>query len=240
MIKALKKIAKKALFYSLPSSYIVIFHHVTDQPQPQKSGCVLAYSLFEQFLLKYQNCFTALRDAVQKKVKHKIAITFDDGLEDVYTVAYPLLKKLNIPFTVFIVTDFLDQEGYITTKQLLEMNDDPLVTVGSHGKTHEILPQLTKEEKIRELSSSKTYLERVLKKPVDFFAYSHGQYDKETLKHVKDYQFALTVRGIPLNKISFKRYALPRFNIDSHSYHQSVTFFENEHSKRRLRSTTTK
>lgn len=235
MVKKLKKIAKK-IFSLLPSSYIVIFHHVTGSPHNQRSGCVLDLDSFKTFLLRYKGCYVALNDAVKKKTKHKIAITFDDGLEDVYTVAYPLLKEANIPFTIFVVTNFLDQEGYITTAQLLEMSRDPLVTIGSHGTTHAVFPKLTREEKMLELGASKSCLETILQRPIDFFAYSHGQYDKETLKCIKDYKFAFTVRGIPLNKMSFNRYALPRFNVDAQSFQGLLSYFNNELNKGRLRA----
>ena len=38
-----------------------------------------------------------------------VAITFDDGFENNFTVAYPLLQKYSFPFTVFLTTAMLDQ-----------------------------------------------------------------------------------------------------------------------------------
>lgn len=35
------------------------------------------------------------------------AVTFDDGYRDVYEYAFPLLKRKGIPFTVFVITDFV-------------------------------------------------------------------------------------------------------------------------------------
>lgn len=37
-----------------------------------------------------------------------INITFDDGFSDIYTNAYPILKRYNIPFTIYVSTDMPD------------------------------------------------------------------------------------------------------------------------------------
>ena len=80
--------------------------------------------------------------------KNSCVITFDDALSDVFRVAYPELKKRRIPFTVFVITDFLNNDGYISDSELLEMAADPLVTIGSHGVTHEVLSGMSEEKQL--------------------------------------------------------------------------------------------
>jgi peptidoglycan/xylan/chitin deacetylase (PgdA/CDA1 family) len=49
-----------------------------------------------------------------KRSKKKfVAFTFDDGYADTYTTAYPILKKENIPFSIYITTDFPDRKAYM-------------------------------------------------------------------------------------------------------------------------------
>lgn len=41
---------------------------------------------------------------------HSAVITFDDGFRNNYTVAYPILKELNLPATIFLVTGYIDSD----------------------------------------------------------------------------------------------------------------------------------
>lgn len=45
-------------------------------------------------------------------------ITIDDGYDDAYQFAYPVLKKFNIPATLFVVTDFVDGKCWIWTDKM--------------------------------------------------------------------------------------------------------------------------
>ncbi len=40
---------------------------------------------------------------------HALSLTFDDGYQNIFTNAYPILKKYNVPATIFVTTDFVDQ-----------------------------------------------------------------------------------------------------------------------------------
>ena len=67
--------------------------------------------------------------------KDGFAITFDDGWADNFIYAYPILKKLNIPATIFISTDFISKnKEYLTWEKINVMK--PLIKVESHGQTH--------------------------------------------------------------------------------------------------------
>ena len=222
--KEIKRIAK-SIVYALPSTAVLMFHHVTDTPKFTKSGCILSSENFYD-VINYFNNYTSVKDSLRFSFKKRVALTFDDGLSDVFHIAYPFLKKKQIPFTVFVVTDFLDTDGYITTEELKTLAADPLVTIGSHGMSHKVFPQMTAEEKKKELIISKEKLEIVIGKEVDFFAYSHGQYDEETLSLVRVYKYAFGVTAVPLLHImkTVKRYTLPRYNISN----DSCEYFKNK------------
>lgn len=216
MIKLLKSFALKAL-YLLPSSAILMFHHITDSPTVQRSKCVLSFDSFKDIINHYSN-YDFLEKVVEKPLSKKIVITFDDGLEDVYTLAYPFLKSKNIPFTIFIITDLLDTAGYVTTEQLKEMANDDLVTIGAHGVSHKVLNSCNWEEQKYELLESKKRLEKITGKPVNAFAFSHGGFNKKTIKLMKNYKYGFTVKERPLNAVTvINKKLLPRFNVENNT-----------------------
>ena len=220
MFQKIKNGVKRVLFSVLPSSTVLMFHHIDDGNIITKSGCRLKKEEFIN-LLDSGIPFISIDEYVRFHLSRKnpCTVTFDDGLQDVYRVAYPELKKRGIPFTVFVVTDFLDQEGYISSEELLVMANDPLVTIGSHGTTHKILRGMKKEEQRSELLDSKKKLEEKTGKIIRYFAYSHGQYDETTLNILeaeKCYDFAFSAANGVTNHITQKDiFTLPRLNIES-------------------------
>ncbi|MDP4177080.1 MAG: Ig-like domain-containing protein, partial [Bacillota bacterium] len=73
-----------------------------------------------------------------------VALTFDDGYNDNYTNAFPLIKEYGYKATVFVVTNWIDKEGlpYISSEHLKEM-DTAGMDIESHTLNHDHLPTLS-------------------------------------------------------------------------------------------------
>ncbi len=139
--------------------------------------------------------------------KNLAAITFDDGCQDFYDNAYPILKAHDYPSTVFLVSDLVGQENLwdcekvrerkklIDWETILKLKEEK-VTFGSHSKTHPFLITLSKKDMTSEIKDSKLFLEEKLQLPVDFFCYPYGNYDKGVMDMVREaeYKGALTTR----------------------------------------------
>ncbi|MFL5803106.1 MAG: polysaccharide deacetylase family protein [Roseiflexaceae bacterium] len=111
-----------------------------------------------------------------------VILTFDDGYEDFYSSAYPLLQRYSDKATIYIISGRVGKLGYMTWGELHELAASPLITVGAHTRTH---PQLAtkKPDRVRdELAGSKADLESQLHLIVLHLAYPSGSYDKQTLE----------------------------------------------------------
>lgn len=150
-----------------------------------------------------------------------IIITFDDGYLDVYTNAYPILKKYNIKANIYMISGWINGDVYMTTEMTKEMAKSPLIEVGSHTVNHKALATLSEAEIEYELSTSKKSLEEMIGKDVEVIAYPTGSYDSRVIKIAKKYyNYALsTVNGKEdpnkLNTYNLKRiYVYRKYNID--------------------------
>lgn len=112
-----------------------------------------------------------------------ISLTFDDGYLDNYTVAAPLLFERNMPFTIFMVSDFINpsEKDYLNKEHLRELSLNPLVTLGAHGKTHRPLASLSLQEAKVEMRISKLELEDIIGKKVSAMSFPHGSFNQELL-----------------------------------------------------------
>jgi peptidoglycan/xylan/chitin deacetylase (PgdA/CDA1 family) len=117
-----------------------------------------------------------------------VSVTFDDGHLDNYELAAPYLLEQNIPFTIFMISDFISphHKGYMNKEHLRELAVNSLVTIGSHGKSHQPLAKLPLDKAVLELSQSKKELEDIIGKEVTTMSFPHGSFSEELLLAAKE------------------------------------------------------
>ena len=256
---------------------ILNYHKVfpdNDLPKANDSLVVSVSKFKEQLLFLKENYnLVSLDDLLnfEKNKRAKISITFDDGYKDNLIHALPILKELNVPATVYVVTKFLKGElslwwrelheyifensnnvkftynekkydllinnnfekkktftklreeikklnkseqakflfaitktkerkqyknEFLSAEDIKVLNSNPLITIGAHTHNHLSLKNLTKNECIEEIVTSKKILENLLSCKIEHFSYPYGtnhDVGKREFQIVKDLGFKSAV-----------------------------------------------
>lgn len=168
---------------------VYMFHSVVDTREQVYSQFAITKESFEQFIVQLEEQGQKAMDAdmllkaIDKPCKYAnhYCITFDDIYDTVYTNAYPVLKKYNIPFVAF-VTDGLvgtvdpwSKMPMITETHLREMLKDPLCILASHGTEHKMFRDYSHAEAVKVLVDSKRILAEKYGREIELFAFPFGR-----------------------------------------------------------------
>lgn len=174
-------------------------------------------------IVRLRDAVTQLKAPAATGISTEAVITVDDGHRSVYTILFPLIRKLGIPVTLFIYPSAIGRASYaLTWDQLREMQATGLVDVQSHTYWH---PDFNAERRHRkpadfqhfvddQLRRSKAVLEAHLGKPVDMLAWPYGIVapDLEVSARNAGYAFAFAYEGGPA-KPGADPLALPRVSV---------------------------
>src|SRR3989338_8285311 len=190
MIKSLKQalISALSLFPSrLSALSILMYHSVSD------SGAFFAVApkKFEQQMryIRDSGFHSVFASEIPErmhagKLANTGCVTFDDGYEDVYTNAFPVLKSLGIKATVFLITNeiggsYTNSEGrtfpLLRRGQIEEMRASGLVEFMPHGHTHLKLHGLAPHEQEKEITLSRDAVRNLAGSVPRVFAYPRGR-----------------------------------------------------------------
>ncbi len=228
VMPAINKSAEVAVF---------CYHRLEEKPRP---GDALAMTPgeFEKEMQQIKDAnfavipmqdFLAWRRGDKDIPPKSAVITIDDGYVSGYDTAWPILKKFNYPFTMFVYINYIGAGGKsISWDQLAEMRDAG-VDIESHTYYHSNLrspgtgvdkPTHDKVEADiktlgmdgylhKEVVESKQILEKQLGIKVNCIAYPFGNWSQKVRDLVKEagYEAAFTVYGQPI------RYSTPAFDI---------------------------
>lgn len=109
------------------------------------------------------------------------------------TISYDRLKSLYGIFeedwNKLPKNELEDYWKLMNEKQITEIADNPLFTIGAHGETHASLIAITLDEAKKEIKNSKNELEKICNKPITEFAFPFGYYNNELANYCLDIGF---------------------------------------------------
>ena len=235
---------------------VLMYHHFDPNFQ---DGTTVDPTVFEQqmTLLKNEGFTTlttqdliAITKGDQLMPEKPIMITLDDAYESNYQYVYPVLKKLNMKATIFVITGFIEHPEIdtipipkMTWDMMKEMSDSGHAAFQSHtnnlhyaaGGKGAINTPMTingvletaeqyEERTYNDLILSKQILEQKLGKPVTSFAYPGGFYSEASEEILKRAGFELTLttdKGL-YNTKRDTLYLMKRINIHGKASAESV------------------
>jgi peptidoglycan/xylan/chitin deacetylase (PgdA/CDA1 family) len=288
-----------------PVLSILIFHRVLEMADPMAAGAVTQreFDRIAGTLRRFFNCYS-LSEAVARldagMPGHMVSITFDDGYADNLEVAMPVLRRHQLPATIFVAARYLDggimwndvvceaisrtrkssldfdlidqnsvllsdidkrqrarkkvinalkylpqpereqlasdiarqldvtprSDLMLSSQQLIELSEDPLIEIGGHTYSHPILTATDETTAAKEITEGKSVLEDIIGQPVLGFAYPNGQpgkdYGPEHAHIARESGFAYAVSTAwGAARSDADRFQLPRFT----PWHRNATAF---------------
>jgi peptidoglycan/xylan/chitin deacetylase (PgdA/CDA1 family) len=180
---------------------ILMYHSISSLSSKKISNDI--YTLDDKLFLRQMSY---LKDSYNLEVRHlkaedfllpsksSIYITFDDGYNDALSLVAPIMEELNMPFTVFVATDFLKKtySDHLGVNELKKLAAKSVVKIGSHSQSHLNLTHLSDKQIKDEIKNSKLILQDIIGQEVDGFSYPFGGVNKRVRDIVEEsgYKYA--------------------------------------------------
>ena len=154
-----------------------------------------------------------------------VVMTFDDGFQDFYTSAAPLLHRWGLPATVFLATGYcgrtngwLGQRNWVAQEPLLDWQQVAGLarqgfSFGGHSVNHPILTRLPLLESQLEITQCKAQIEERVGQPVEFFCYPYGRWNPAVRTMVNQHYKGACATIARAIQPSSDLFALPRADV---------------------------
>lgn len=194
---------------------ILAYHAVSPAWPAPLSVSVERFAAQIRLLAKCGYRGITVSDAVHRPPRGRsVAVTFDDAYRSVLDHAFPLLQRIGFPATVFVPTNFPDQDGPMTWPGIDHWLGGPYEhelrclswsqlrvmanagwEIGSHSQSHAALTELSDQQLDRELRGSRLCCEQEMQRECRSLAYPFGAHDDRVVRaaHEAGYIIGCTV-----------------------------------------------
>lgn len=195
-----------SLHFSVQSHAAIIlqYHHVsTETPRstsvtPQEFRTHLQYLKDHNYQVIGLDVLLAQLQQGKEPADNAVVITFDDGYDNIYHQAHPILQQFNFPYTVFLSPALIDRkEGPVMSwEQIKQLHQDG-VLIANHSSYHHHLAAPNKGEskaawlkRVKaDILLAQTQLEQQLGIKHKWLAYPYGEFSVELEQMVKELGF---------------------------------------------------
>ena len=196
----------------------LMYHRFNEDKYPSTNIQMSVFKKQIEIIKKFKYNFYDPKDLEKNfhtpKIEKKILITIDDAFSSFYDNAWPYLKKENIPFLLFVSTEAVGKNGYMTWDQIKEIEKETIAYIGNHSHSHSYLVDMKNDVFITDINTSSLIFKDKLGYNPIFFSYPFGEYSSLIKEYIsKNFKFSFGQHSgvIDINK---DRYELPRFPIN--------------------------
>ncbi len=163
----------------------------------------------------------ALADPTASMPERPLLITFDDGFQEWHSVALPILTRLGLASTAYIITGCLGGQSrwlaslgegdrpMLSAGQVRDL-DEAGVEIGAHGHRHVPLDELQFSDAVIDIDTSRARLEEIVGHRIMTFAYPYGSHTGSIKRHVETSGFEFRLRREARAQPSKRRSIRPR------------------------------
>lgn len=199
---------------------VLLYHYVNDEPKEEEAFITVTSAVFAEQMKKLHEAgfqtirmaelITYMRGGKVNLPDKPVVLTFDDGHEDNYTNAYPVMQKYGYTATFFMVGENIGRPQRLQEAQLRQMRTSGF-DIGVHTMSHANLTKISAERLGYELGDAQL----IIKNNCRAFAYPGGYYNLRVVQAVEGqgYQAAFTVLPGFCNPKLDNRYLLRRIPI---------------------------
>ena len=172
------------------NAVILVYHHISHTTPKVTSVSPDIFRQHMQYLadnhqvLSLEQVITSLQN--QQSLPDKtVVITFDDGYDNIYNNAHPIIKEFSFPYTVFITPPLIGTVNYQLDWQQVKIMAQEGASFANHGSQHSHL--LTKkadeteknwlDRTMLKIERAETMLKNKLGYSLKYFAYPYGEFD---------------------------------------------------------------
>ncbi len=189
--QAVRRVAKAgaAEIYAKPQVPVLCYHHIRPLKSNSSNDYVVSPSSFSEQMkaLADSGYHTVLPEDLEtyytlnKPLPVKpVMLTFDDTDLEQYVIGARELKKYGFKGVFFIMNISIGKRGYMTAENIRSLSVEGYV-IGAHTWDHNRVTQYNDSAWNKQLTYAKVKLETITGKPVQFFAYPFGLWNKEAI-----------------------------------------------------------
>ena len=178
--------------WAADNAVILLYHHVSSSTPKLTSVSPDTFRQHMQYLadnhtvLPLKQVIESLQNK-QSLPEKTVVITFDDGYDNIFDNAHPILKEFAFPYTIFVNPPLIGEVDYQLNWQQVKLMAKENVSFANHGKqhTHMLSKQVGESQQdwlnrtMQDIEDAEKMLEQNIGYSLKYFAYPYGEFDQQ-------------------------------------------------------------